>query len=87
MDVLRTIERLYNIHKLILLEKTGTPDEFAYKIHLSRRQLYNILDELKDWGAEIKYSRIGHTFYYVNDFDVKINQLQISSRDKKDTLL
>jgi predicted DNA-binding transcriptional regulator YafY len=83
MNLFETINRLYEIHRLILLEKTGTPDEFAERFHLSRRQLYNILDELKDWGADIKYSRIEHTFYYVNDFDIKINQLHLSSKDKK----
>ena len=85
MNVFETINRLYEIHKWILREETGTPDEFADRFHLSRRQLYNILDEMKDMGAEIKYSRIGHTFYYVNDFDIKINQLQISSNDRNNT--
>jgi transcriptional antiterminator len=84
MNVLRIVDRLYEIHKLILQERTGAPDEFASKFHLSRRQLYNILDELKDWGAEVKYSRTKHTFYYANDFDIKINKLQLSSSDRKD---
>jgi predicted DNA-binding transcriptional regulator YafY len=85
MNLFEAIDRLYEIHKWILREKTGAPDEFADRFHLSRRQLYNILDELKDWGAEIKYSRSRHTFYYANDFEIKINQLQLSSKDKKET--
>jgi predicted DNA-binding transcriptional regulator YafY len=85
MNLFETVNRLYEIHRLILPEKTGIPDEFAERFHLSRRQLYNIMDELKDLGAEIKYSRIEYIFYYVNDFDIKINQLHLSSKDNKET--
>jgi predicted DNA-binding transcriptional regulator YafY len=83
MNPFDTIDRLYNIHKLIQQEETGTPDEFAQQFHLSRRQLYNILGELKDYGAVIKHNRTKHTFYYANDFIVEKNQLVISSSRKK----
>ncbi|MDR0834758.1 MAG: HTH domain-containing protein [Candidatus Symbiothrix sp.] len=77
------IKRLYDIHLCIKQENTGTPDEFAKKFHLSRRQLYNIIEELKDYGAVIEYSRIRQTFFYVNDFDITINQLHFSFSKEK----
>jgi len=67
------IERIQRLHKYIMLQKTGTPDEFASRLHISRRQLYNILDELRDLGAVIEYSRSRYTFYYGNDFDLNIS--------------
>ena len=73
MLLFETIDRLSRIHRLIKREGTGTPDEFAERFHLKRRQLYNILDEFKDFGAEIRYSRIKNSFYYTNDFDVNVN--------------
>ncbi|GHT10456.1 hypothetical protein FACS189426_10710 [Bacteroidia bacterium] len=83
MNPFDVINRLYDIHKLIQQENTGTPDEFAQQFHLSRRQLYNIREVLTDYGAIIKYSRTRHTFYYANDFIVEKNQLVISSGQKK----
>lgn len=72
MPLLDTIERVHRIHKLIQRRSTGTPDEFAEKLHLKKRQLYNILDELRSNGASIKYSRIDNTFYYGNDFEMSV---------------
>jgi len=70
--MLNTIERINRIHKLIQRRATGKPDEFAEKLHLKKRQLYNILDEFKGYGAGIKYSRVSNTYYYENDFEIMI---------------
>jgi predicted DNA-binding transcriptional regulator YafY len=70
MKPLERITRLIEIHLLIKQKRTGTPAEIAKKFHVSRSQFYNIIDELKDYGAVIKYSRKHHTFYYENDFEI-----------------
>lgn len=83
MNLFETIDRLYRLHKLIQQEATGNPDEFAEQIHVSRRQLYNILEKLKDSGADIKYNHHKCTYYYANDFNfyIKISTNPVS--DKK----
>lgn len=68
MALFDIINRAERIHRLIRNESTGTPCQFAEKVNLSRRQLYNLLDEFKDFGAEIKYDRTKESFYYVNEF-------------------
>ncbi len=73
------ISRMYNIHLLIEQEKTGTPDEFAKKFHLSRRQLYNVLEELKDYGAVFEYSRKKCSFHYIKEFHLSLQTLHFSS--------
>lgn len=73
MALFDTINRAERIHRLIRSESTGTPCEFAKKVNLSRRQLYNLLGEFKDFGAEIKYDRMRGSFYYVNDFRMEMN--------------
>ncbi|MDR1114719.1 MAG: hypothetical protein LBL33_00930 [Tannerella sp.] len=70
MRSLERITRLVEVHSLIKQGKTGTPIEFARKFHISRSQIYNIIDELKYYGAAIKYSRKHRTFYYKNDFEI-----------------
>ena len=83
MQYLRTIERLSRIHETILKERTGTPDEFARRLNISRRQLYYILDELKGFGASIKHDRTRRTFYYSGDFNLTITKLHYSTNSKK----
>ena len=41
MNPFERVARLVDIHQLIKREKTGTPIEFAKKLHVSRSQLYN----------------------------------------------
>jgi len=85
MLIFEAIERLERIHKLIQRKATGTPDEFAEKLHLGKRQMYNILDEFRGYGADIKYNRMNCTFYYNNDFEVlvKINVNPLSRVEQK----
>ena len=85
MQLFETIDRVHRIHKMIQQEATGSAEEFAERFHLKRRQLYNILDEFKDYGAEIKYSRVRSTYYYANDFEiiVKIDVNPLSSEEQR----
>ena len=57
MQLFETIDRAQRIHRMIQKSATGTPSEFAERLHISRRLLYYLLDELKDFGAEIAYDR------------------------------
>lgn len=72
MTFLQQIERIRYIHYLISSHSTGAPDNFAEKLNLSRRQMYNLLEELKDIGLDIAYSRIRRTFYYRYPVELKI---------------
>ena len=69
MDFYSKNYRLKKVHKMILEGKTGTPAEFAVKLRLKVRQLYNILADLKSRNLPIKYSRKAKTYYYTHDFD------------------
>ena len=70
MNPFKRIVRLVDLHQLIKQGKTGSPIELAEKFHISRSQLYNIKEELEDYGAVIKYSRRQETFYYDNNFEL-----------------
>jgi len=73
MKTLKQLERLRKAHKLIQQENTGTPVEFAKRLDISRRQLYNIIEYLKEVDAPILYNRKTNTFYYNYDFDLLVN--------------
>lgn len=72
MNILKNIERIQMLHKLIKEEKTGTPDSLSRRLDISRASLYNLLEELKSIDAPILYSRQKETFYYATPFDLDI---------------
>ncbi len=72
MLLLEHINRIKELHHLIKLERTGSPQYLAQHFHLCLRQLYYALDELKDMGAKISYDRIRRTYYYEKPFNIEI---------------
>jgi hypothetical protein len=72
MNFIKQIERLKKMHELISIERTGTPDVFAEKMHLSRSQLYNELDFMKQLDAPIKYCKKKTSFYYTAPFEIEL---------------
>lgn len=72
MYLLEELNRINTIHQLILTHKTGTPDEFASKMCMSRRNLYRVLRDLEKLGAEISYSKVTHSFYYKRKLRIKM---------------
>tara|TARA_R110001583_G_scaffold106378_2_gene254670 strand:+ start:1915 stop:2232 length:318 start_codon:yes stop_codon:yes gene_type:complete len=73
MKTLKQLVRLRKAHQLIQQECTGTPSEFANKLNISERQLYNITDYLKEIDAPIEYRRKTQTYYYTTSFDLLVN--------------
>lgn len=63
IEVLQKLER---IDTLIRLENTGSPNEFAKKLDISRSTLYQYLNVLKFFGADIKYCKCSESFIYLN---------------------
>jgi len=72
---IKAIHCLFRVHELIQQERTGSPDEIADILQISRGQLYKMINSLKDYGASIEYDRIRRTFYYTGTFDITLNQL------------
>ena len=73
MKTLKQLERLRKAHQLIKLESTGTPKEFANQLTISERELYKIINYIKDLGANVYFNRKTSTYYYTTDFDLLVN--------------
>jgi len=67
MSLIKQVERLRQLNELIRSKKSGPPLELAEKLGISRRQLYNILEDLKGHQIPIEYSRRMRSFYYANE--------------------
>jgi hypothetical protein len=73
MNFIKQIERIKKMHHLISSEKTGTPIVFARKLSLSRSQLYNELEVIKELDAPLKYCKRRESFYYQTSFELILN--------------
>ena len=73
MKTLKNLERLQRLHDLIDAENTGSPAELADKMNISERLVYNLIDQLKDFEASICYDRKSKTYYYCDDFQLRVS--------------
>ncbi|MCK5730942.1 MAG: hypothetical protein KAH68_07700 [Draconibacterium sp.] len=73
MKAIEQFERLKRMNELIKAECTGTPEEFARMLRISQSHLFNLVEDLKIKGAPIKYSRTKGTYYYVVEFEIRLN--------------
>ena len=55
---------LVELDQFIRTKGTGSPREFAHKMGISERSLYEYLKVLKELGAPIRFSRQEHSYYY-----------------------
>ncbi|MBF4471756.1 hypothetical protein [Flavobacterium sp. HJJ] len=70
MNFITQIERIKKMHSLIQTEKTGNPRDFAQQMNLSRSHLYNLIEQIKEMDAHIKYCKKKECFYYEKPFDL-----------------
>jgi predicted DNA-binding transcriptional regulator YafY len=68
MSLLKSIERLKRMDYFIRMEATGTSDEFAEKIGISRSTIMENLREMKELGAKLNYCHRRRSYYYENEF-------------------
>lgn len=83
MNNLKQLEKLKKIHRLIQNECTGTPSELANKMHISNRQLYLMIERLKEMDAPIIYNRKTKNYSYSHNYELKIEiSIQILVEDR-----
>ncbi len=83
MNNLKQLERLKTIHRLIKVENTGTPTELAKKLRVSVRQVFLLIEQLKEMDAPILFNRRTKTYYYSLDYELSINiSIQVLLQDQ-----
>lgn len=73
MKAIQQLERLKRLNELIKAKCTGRPEMLCNKLNIGRRQLFKDLEIFKDMGAEIAYSKIRETYYYLNGDELEIS--------------
>ena len=72
MSINHKLARIERMHELIRYKRTGKPDQFARKLGLSKRALYNELKELKALGAPIYYCNFRESYQYLHPVEFRI---------------
>jgi biotin operon repressor len=72
MKLFEYLDRISMMHKLVSRQKTGTPEELASRLGVSRTSLYELIDELRSRGAPIAYSKSAKTFFYRQPYDIAV---------------
>ncbi|MCI0522126.1 MAG: hypothetical protein L0Y37_00570 [Bacteroidales bacterium] len=81
MSLVKYIARLQRMDSLIAMRATGTPDEFAFKLNLSRSTLFEMIQEMKGLGVDIRYSALSNSYYYADGRRIVIKVERIHNED------
>ena len=63
----QTIQLMERIDKMIKRQATGTPNELAGRLQISKASLHRVLDIMKQFGAPIEYCLITQSYIYTID--------------------
>ena len=75
MSAIKYIERLRTMDYHIRTRNTGSPGEFAAKMGISERSLYDYLNVLKELGAPVAFSFQENSYIYYEEGKLKISFL------------
>jgi predicted DNA-binding transcriptional regulator YafY len=63
-------KRLKRMHNLIRLKATGQPEKFAARLEISQATLFRNINELRNLGAIIYYSKEDESYVYDEPFNL-----------------
>jgi predicted DNA-binding transcriptional regulator YafY len=77
MSAINYISRLERIFLLIKQGRTGNAEQFSRRIGISRRQLFNHLDEMRNLGLPILFDRNKQSYILTKkcEFKIEVNML------------
>lgn len=64
MSIIKKLQLIERVDALIQRKATGNPHQLSQKLDLSERQVYNLINTMKDMGAPILYCTYIKSYYY-----------------------
>ena len=87
MNDMYQIERMGKLHLLIKKKEIGSPKHFADKLNVGVRYFHRLKEQLKEYGAEIAYSKSRKFYFYTNNFELNIYvDISVIKEDQKKTI-
>lgn len=72
MSIIKYLDRIKRMDELIRRRATGTTNQFAERLEISRSTLMEYLDILRNLGAPIAYDKFRNSYYYIYSCKLKI---------------
>ncbi|WP_339694692.1 hypothetical protein [uncultured Roseivirga sp.] len=67
--MIKQLQRIERLHGLIRLKATGNPKECARKLKISERQLYRLIDLMKELNAPVYYNIFVNSYCYEHEVE------------------
>ncbi len=82
MTLLERLRLIDRAHSMIKRKGTGPPSEFAERLGISERSLYNLLDLMRRMDAPIEYNNFRQSYYYEEEVELNIGFDRIRNVDE-----
>ena len=73
------LTRIETADNLIRRKGTGTPEQLARRLGLSKSSWYNLKTEMENRGAPILYSKTLRTYYYMEPGNFRVGFIKTST--------
>ncbi|NET32506.1 MAG: HTH domain-containing protein [Cyanothece sp. SIO1E1] len=80
MTFLERLQTLDRLHNLIRLKATGSPQQLAQRLQVSKRTIFNLLEDLRTFGADIAYCKYTRSYYYAEPIQLCFDPLGSASK-------
>jgi len=82
MKLIEQLQLLDRLDSLIRRKGTGNYQALASRLGTSPRNVYNLLENLKEFGAKIEYCKLRSSYFYANEIELDFkNLLQANKYD------
>ena len=70
--MVKYLERINQIDRLVRFKSTGSAEDLATKLGISRSTLFETFEVMRAFGAEIAYCNTRKTYYYTQEGNLEI---------------
>jgi hypothetical protein len=75
MSLLKKIDQLKRLDGLIRRKSTGSASELASRLNISERNVFHLLNQIKELGAPVYFCRVVNSYCYQRDVSFKFGFL------------
>lgn len=87
-SIIEKNQLIERVHLLIKRKGTGTPEELASRLNVSRATVFRIIETMKEMGAPITYDfkQANYSYEFEVDFYTGFQPIYYLSQDEKEKL-
>lgn len=67
MNFLEKTRVLQRVDQLIRMKATGSAEDLAGRLNISRSGVYNVIELIKNLGADVSYCSVRKSYYYTSN--------------------